>query len=228
MSDLNILRSRLAEIREVMAGQIEAEATALAELNAMAARPLAGVAGLSELRVEAGAVRAIDVLRAEAEAERDTAAAVMARAGLLPGLTAGGTVGSGGSAIGLNLRSEQLLGLGTGAQLKAVEAEKEAVARRKVQAGEDSNRVVQRLEAQLAALARQVGEASVLRDTAQANLDLFQAQYDAGQRDVMDVVGVYESFAARQARALALKYELALARLELARHLGVLVEGSRI
>lgn len=228
MSDLNILRSRLAEIREVMAGQREAEATALAELNAMAARPLGGVSGLSEVRVEAGAVRAIDVLRAEAEAGRDTAEAVVARAGLLPGLTAGGTLGEGGGGIGLNLRSEQLLGLGTGSDLRALEAEKEAAARRKAQAGEDSDRVVQRLDAQLSALARQVGEASVLRDTAQANLDLFQAQYDAGQRDVMDVVGVYETFAARQVRALALKYELALARLELARHLGVLAEGSRI
>jgi len=68
----------------------------------------------------------------------------------------------------------------------------------------------------------------MLRDTAKANLDLFQAQYDAAQRDVMDVVGVYETFAERQARALALKYELALARLQLARHLGVLAEGSRI
>jgi adhesin transport system outer membrane protein len=44
----------------------------------------------------------------------------------------------------------------------------------------------------------------------------------------MDVVGVYETFAQRQARALALKYELALARLQLARHLGVLAEGNRI
>lgn len=228
MSDLNILRSRLAEIREVMAGQIEAEATALAELNAMAERPLGAVTGLSEVSVDAGTVRALDVLRAVAEAERDTAEAVMARAGLLPGLTAGGTVGSGDTSFGLNLRSEQLLGLGTGAQLRAAEAEKEAASRRRAQADEDSNRVVQRLEGRLSALSRQVGEASVLRDTAQANLDLFQAQYDAGQRDVMDVVGVYETLAERQARALALKYELASVRLELARHMGVLAEGSRI
>ncbi|MGK8232670.1 TolC family protein [Roseovarius sp. MS2] len=184
--------------------------------------------GLSEVPVDAGSVQSLDVLRAMAEAERDTAEAVMARAGFLPGLTAGGTVGNGDTSFGLNLRSEQLLGLGTGAQLKAVDADKEAAKRRRAQADEDSNRVVQRLEGQLSALSRQVGEASTLRDTAKANLDLFQAQYDAGQRDVMDVVGVYETFAQRQARALALKYELALARLELARHLGVLAEGSRI
>ncbi len=228
MSDLSILRSRLAEIREEIAGQKEAEATALAELNAMASAPLGSVKGLSEVVVDANSGRALDVLLAEAEAERDVAQAVVARAGLLPSLTAGGTVGSGDSGIGLNLRSEQLIGLGTGAELRAVEAQKEAAARRKVQASEDSNRVVRRLDARLNALSRQVGEASKLRDTAQANLDLFQAQYDAGQRQVMDVVGVYETFAERQVRALALKYELALARIELARHLGVLAEGSRI
>ncbi len=44
----------------------------------------------------------------------------------------------------------------------------------------------------------------------------------------MDVVGVYETFADRQTRAVSLKYELALARLEIARHLGLLADGSRI
>ena len=44
----------------------------------------------------------------------------------------------------------------------------------------------------------------------------------------MDVVGVYETFAERQARALALRFELMRARLDLAAHLGVLAEGSRI
>jgi adhesin transport system outer membrane protein len=88
--------------------------------------------------------------------------------------------------------------------------------------------VVRRLDARLDALARQAIEAGALRDQARANLDLFQRQYDGGQRQVMDVVGVYETFAERQARALALTYELARARLELAAHLGGLADGSRM
>ena len=196
-------------------------------LNAMAAHPLSGVAGLSEVPVNAGQVLALDLLRAEAESVRDIAGAMVARGGLLPNVTAGGTLGDGGD-LGVNIRSDQLLGLGTGAELKAVEAEKEAAARRLSQAREDSERVVQRLEARLDALARQVGEASALRAASEANLDIFQRQYDAGQRQVMDVVGVYETFAERQVRALALKYDLARTRLELADHLGVLAEGSRI
>ncbi|SLN65932.1 Outer membrane efflux protein [Roseovarius gaetbuli] len=228
MSDLNVLGQKLAEIRATLASQTEAETTALAELNAMSARPLNGVTGLSEMPVHIDDAEPLDVLKAEAEKERDIAGAVMARAGLLPGLTAGGTLGDGGSGIGLNLRSEKLLGLGTGAQMRAIEAEKEAASRRVTQAEEDSNRILQRLEARLAALSRQVGEASALSSAAKANLDLFQEQYEAGQRQVMDVVGVYETFADRQTRAVSLKYELALARLEIARHLGLLADGSRI
>lgn len=228
MSDLNVLGQKLAEIRATLAGQAEAEATALAELDAMSARPLDGVKGLSEVPIHIDDAEPLDVLRAEAEKERDIAGAVIARAGLLPGLTAGGTIGENGSGLGLNLRSEQLLGLGTGAEMRAIEAEKEAASRRVSQAEEDSNRILQRLQSRLAALSRQVGEASALSSAAKANLDLFQDQYDSGQRQVMDVVGVYETFAERQTRAVSLKYELALARLEIARHLGLLADGSRI
>jgi adhesin transport system outer membrane protein len=152
----------------------------------------------------------------------------MERAGLLPGVKASGTLGDNGSGIGINMSSDQLLGLGTGANLKAIEAEAEAASRRVSQAEEDSNRTLRRLEQRLAALSRQVGEARLLTAQAQANLDLFQQQYDAGQRQVMDVVGVYETFAARQTVEVNLKYDLALARLEMARHLGLLADGSEI
>ncbi|MDT8328269.1 MAG: TolC family protein [Roseovarius sp.] len=228
MSDLNILGQKLSEIRATLAAQTEAETTALAELNAMSARPLDAVKGLSEVPVSVTDAAPLDVLKAEAEKERDVAGAVVARAGLLPGVTAGGTLGKNGSGIGLNLRSEQLLGLGTGAEMRAIEAEKEAASRRVTQAEEDSNRILQRLQARLTALSRQVGEASALTAAAKANLDLFQEQYEFGQRQVMDVVGVYETFAERQTRAVALKYDLALARLEIARQLGLLADGSRI
>jgi adhesin transport system outer membrane protein len=227
VSDLTVLRTRLAEIREVMAAQAEAERTALAELAAMTARPMDGLRGLSDVRVAEGPV-ALSVLRAEAEAERDVAEAMVARAGFLPGVVASGTVGGGNTDFAVRLRTEQLWGLGTGAELRALEAEKEAATRRSAQAAEDSDRVVRRLDARLDALARQAIEAGALRDQARANLDLFQRQYDGGQRQVMDVVGVYETFAERQARALAVTYELARARLELAAHLGVLAEGSRM
>jgi len=44
----------------------------------------------------------------------------------------------------------------------------------------------------------------------------------------MDVVGVYETYASRQSASVDLKYELARTRLELARRLGLLADGSDI
>ena len=121
-----------------------------------------------------------------------------------------------------------MLGLGTGASLKATEAANEAADRRVAQATEDTNRTLSRLETRLAALSRQVAEASALTQAARKNLDLFQNQYDAGQRQVMDVVGVYETFAEQQSKQVSLKYELALTRLKLARELGLLADGGQI
>ena len=228
MSDLNVIRQKLSEIRATLAAQNEAEATAIAELNAMSVEPLGDVRGLSDVPVSVEGARPLDVLLAEAEMDRDIASAKMERAGHLPGVKASGTLGDDSSGIGLNVGSDKLLGLGTGASLKALEAEKEAASRRVAQAEEDSNRKLRRLEQRLGALQRQVGEAESLTQQAKGNLDLFQQQYDAGQRQVMDVVGVYETFAARQTSAVGLKYELAEARLEMARLLGLLADGSQI
>jgi adhesin transport system outer membrane protein len=168
------------------------------------------------------------VLTAEAEMRRDVAEARMARAGFLPGVKASGTLGDDGSGIGINVGTDQLLGLGTGDSLKAIEAEKEAAARRVAQAEEDANRSLRRAEQELIALSRQVDEARGLTTQAETNLDLFQRQYKAGQRQVMDVVGVYETFALRQTTELALRFELARTQLELAAFLGLLADGARI
>jgi adhesin transport system outer membrane protein len=57
---------------------------------------------------------------------------------------------------------------------------------------------------------------------------MFQTQYDAGQRQVMDVVGVYETYARQQAHEVDLKYNAVLLQLEIARDLGVLADGGSI
>lgn len=224
-SDLSVLSQKLGEIRLSLSSAREAEGTAMAELNAMAAAPLDDVTGLADLPPPAR-LPALSVLRAMAEQDRDVADARVQRAGLLPALTAGGTAGrvnDGGVNVGGGL-----LGLGTGDSLKAIEMEKDAAARRTAQAEEDAARQLRRLEQQAGALARQLGEASRLTTQARANLDLFQEQYDSGQRQVMDVVGVYETFAARESARLGLKYDLARAQLKSARLMGLLADGSRI
>lgn len=226
-SDLNILRQKLLEIRASQNAAAETATTAISELNAMAIGDLSGVRGTSAIPVKATQAQPLTVTLAEAEKTRAIAAAKVDRAGQLPGLSAGGTVGEGGS-VGLSIKTDSLLGLGTGDRLKAIEATKEAAGRRVAQSVEDTNRQLRKFEGDIASKERQAAEAAVLTRQAKKNLDLFQAQYDAGQRQVIDVVGVYETFARQQEAEVTLKYEAIRLRLAMADLLGVLADGSQI
>ena len=226
MSDLNVIRQKLAEIRAAITASDEAARTSVAELNAMSIQPLDDVRGLQTLDVSGTAAKPLAVTRAEAEQERTIAQARIDRANQLPGISSQTTIGeNSGSGI---VAGGMGLSLGTGARLRAIEAAKEAAGRQVAQANEDANRTLRRLEGQVAATARQAHEARSLTAQAKTNLDLFQDQYRAGQRQVMDVVGVYESFAARQVAELLLKYEALRLQVELARVQGVLADGEQI
>jgi adhesin transport system outer membrane protein len=227
-SDLNILRQKLAEIRSAEAASRETAAASLAELNAMSVQRLDGVTGLAPVPVNATGVRALAVMQAEAEKERSVAGAKAERAGQLPSLGAQAIISKTGTDAGLTVQSETPLGFGTPAALRAITAATEAAGRRVAQAQEDSNRALARLMQEAAALDRQTAEAAGLTQQAKTNLDLFQAQYDAGQRQVMDVVGVYETYARAAQSEATLKYRAALIRLEMARDLGLLADGSAI
>ena len=227
MSDLNVLQQKLAEIRADATSNAELARTSVAELNAMSIQPLGALRGVPDLQVSSTAAQPLSVVLAEAEKSRAIAAAKVERAGHLPGLSAGGTIGE-NSNLGLQVKSDTLLGLGTGASLRAIEATKEAAGRRVAQANEDTNRSLRKLESQIAAKARQAAEAATLTGQAKTNLDLFQRQYDAGQRQVMDVVGVYETFARQQQAEVVLKYDVIRLRLEMARLQGVLADGDAI
>lgn len=228
LSDLSVIRHKLARIQADYSGQSEAAKGAVAELNAMSMKKLGGVQGLSDVRVSRGDARALGVLLAEAEKSRAVAGAKIDRAGFLPGLTASATVTKSGTSGAANIAPENGFGLGTKANLQAIKAATEAAGRRVTQADEDANRKLAKHEARLAALSRQVSEASGLAGQAKANLDLFQQQYDAGQRQVMDVVGVYETWITQEQARIDLKYEMAATRLEIARELGLLADGSDI
>lgn len=224
-SDLNVIRQKLAEIRASEARNKESAEAALAELDAMTAHSVRGVRGTHTLPLEPDVARPLAVLRAEAERSRAIAEARAARADQLPSLVATARLGDNS---GEALRTAGSFGLGTGARLKAIEATKEAADRQVAQSTEDATRVLRRLDVAIAAKRRQAAEASTLTRAAKANLNLFQEQFDAGQRQVLDVVQVYETFARQQEADITLKYEAALAELELARVLGVLADGEAI
>ncbi|UWR25493.1 TolC family protein [Sulfitobacter sp. S223] len=226
-SDLHVLRQKLLEIRASKSAAAETASTAIAELNAMAIGDLGNVKGTARIPVSAGLAQPLSVTQAEAEKIRAIAAAKVDRAGQLPGLSASGNVGE-DSTFGLRIGSENLLGLGTGDRLKAIEATSEAAGRRVAQANEDANRKLRKFEGEIASKERQAAEAARLTAQAKQNLDLFQAQYDGGQRQVMDVVGVYETFARQQENEVSLKYEAIRLRVAMAELLGVLADGSAI
>ena len=226
MSDLNVIRQKLSEIRASIAASEEAAATALAELNAMSISPQNDERGLKPLNISASAAEPLAVIRAEAQKERDIAQARIDRANQLPGVNAEAAVGE-NSGGGITFGGAAL-GLGTNARLKSIEAAGEAAGRRVAQANEDTNRTLRKLEGQVAAKARQAQEARELTGQAKENLDLFAAQYEAGRRPVMDVVGVYETFADRQTAETLLKFEALRLQIELARVQGVLADGDQI
>ena len=226
MSDLTILAQKIAEIESSMKDAQDKRDTALAELSAMTDRDLSGLNGIGALDMSAGNIETLGVVAAKVQSKRDQAAADMERAGNLPSIVASASGGS-NDVVG-GIRTEGLFDFGRKDRNQALDAEEEALARRVKEAEETSQRKIRSYEAKLTAAQRAYQEAVRLSKQAKSNLDLFQSQYEAGQRQVMDVVGVYETFARQQhtmntQRFLAAKYEVLIAR-----EYGVLVAGKQL
>ena len=226
-SDLNVLKQKLADLRARDAAAREKTTRAVAELDAMSAVSLADLRGLRGMGT-ASSDRSLDVLRAQVERDRQLAQAKIARAAHLPGLSAGGSIRNGGEGLGLSASTEQMLGLGTGASLQAIEATKITADRKVTEAEDISRRAIEADQRSIAALKRQAAEAEALTAQAKTNLDLFQRRYDAGTRQVMDVVSVYETFLRALEKQLDLTFQAARAELDAAKRLGVLADGAKI
>ena len=226
-SDLNVLKQRLADLRSRDSAAKEKTSRALGELNAMSATPLSGVRGLRSMG-STGQTTSLSVLRAMVERDRQLAQAKIERAQHLPGLSVRGSVRNGGENIAVTGASDTPLGLGTGASLQAIEATKLTADRKVTEARDIATRAIQADQREIAALKRQAAEAAGLTQQSKQNLDLFQRQYEAGTRQVMDVVGVYETFLRALEKELDLKFQAARAELDAAKRLGVLADGARI
>ncbi|MCV2893297.1 TolC family protein [Lentibacter sp. XHP0401] len=226
MSDLSVIRLKLAKMQADFSAESETAKAAVAELNAMSVKKLGDVEGVSALTVSRDAAQPLEVLLSEAEKGRAVANAKIDRAGYLPTVTA--SVDSSGGGVTGSVAPTNAIGIGMGANLEAIKATEEAAGRQVAQSQEEANRRLAKQEAETAALSRQLAEAAALTAGAKSNLDMFQNQYDAGQRQVMDVVGVYETYAAQAEAEIGLKYDLARARLDMAKELGLLADGGDI
>ena len=225
--DAQILTQKLNQMQADMAFDQETAAGALSELSAMTATPITGVSGISTLNDGNVDRTPLTVMKAQAESTRMIAEATAARAGFLPSLTAGGTLGNGGG-IGLSVGSDNGLSLGTGAALGAIEEQKAAAAARVGQVQENANRALRALEGELASLQRQETQAQSLATQASANFDIYSEQQKAGQRAVPGVVGIFETKVRAEREAVGIKYEIARVMLKIAALNGTLVNGEQI
>lgn len=226
-SEQRVISQRYAEMQATVGADRESEATAMAELAALAGVPLPGITGLDTLPKSAS-TEPLLVLRARGEGTRAIAQSKLERAGMMPGLSATANVGADGVNPGVRMTGAGLLNPGSGATLEALAQTADVVDRQTAEASETANRRIVALERQIATLqSRQAQGAEVLRQT-EGNLDLFVQQYKVGRRSLLELVGQYDSFARLERDQASLRYDIALLELEIARDRGLLVDGARM
>ncbi|EAR52492.1 hypothetical protein OG2516_05273 [Oceanicola granulosus HTCC2516] len=225
-ADQQLVAAKLDRMRSELTADREAAATAMAELQAMAAAPVTAVSGLSPV-APPGNQTPLAVLKAEAEAARAEAEARAARAGQLPGINASGSLSSDGSSGGITAGGEGI-GFGTPARLRALEASREASAAEVAAAREDAARKLSQLRGLLASQERQAAEAGTIAAQAAESYELFAAQLEAGRRRVPEVVGVFETKVRTEREAVTLRHDVLLTRARIAETVGTLVDGERI
>ncbi|WP_226554699.1 TolC family protein [Celeribacter naphthalenivorans] len=227
LSDQRVVRSIISEMEHEARTHREAEDSAQAELTALtggASLPLLDQA--TGVALPPSGLTSLDVLRSEAEAKRTVAEAQAERAAMLPTLSASTLLGQGNSSS-VDYAGAGL-GLGTSAEMEASRAREAAATAAIYKARETAARRDARLTSQLTALHRQERDAADLVQQTRANYRIFQDQFEAGQKSVMDVLNVYEQMIREELKHIDLKYEIALTELEIARVNGALADGASI
>jgi adhesin transport system outer membrane protein len=227
-TEQQVIAQHLAEMQATAASDREAEISAMAELNAMSAPVLDGLRGIDRLGVRGNRSEPLSVVKARGEGERSIAESRIARAGLMPGLAANADLTGDGLTPSLRLGGSGLLGMGTRAEFAALNATADVVARRSAEAAETAERRIVSLERQIAQLESRLAQGATVVAQTESNLSLFVEQYKLGRRNLLELVGQYDSFARLERDQAALQYEIALLEIEIARDRGLLVDGARM
>jgi len=227
-SEEQVIAQKLAEMQATRSADEQAETTAMAELAAMAASPLSEVRGIERLAVLGNGTEPLSLVKSRAEATRSIAEAKIARAGLLPSLTASADMTGDGINPGVRLGGSGLWGIGTKDEFAALDATGDMVARRTAEAGEAAERRIVALESQIAQLENQRSKGAQVLARTKTNLDLFVDQYKLGRRSLLELVSQYDSYARLERDQSRLAFDIALLELEIARDRGLLVDGARM
>lgn len=225
-SEYRIIAQKVAEMEAMLTQEREAAKTAWAELAAMSQGGLEGLTGLGVLPPDTGTPEPLNVLLARGEASRSKAEIAMARAGLMPGFGAQASIDRSGDLDGALSLDGEGLGFGRKDNLRALEEAETAAYRRIGEAEETARRRIVALEREIASLTAQEAQQARVLGQMELNLNLFTEQYRAGGRTLIELVTQFESLVAMRRDQATLKYRIAVARLDIARERGVLVDGA--
>lgn len=227
LADERVVHSKISEMEHEAATHSEARDSAISELRSMmSGHSVPELSAPSGIKLASSSLETLDVVRARAEAKRASAEAHVERASLLPTLSATGLIGKNSSAA-LDYEGSGL-GLGTRAEMEASKAREGAALALVGRAQETAARQRSRLDSSLQALSRKERDAADLVQQSRANYRLFQDQFEAGKKTVMDVLSVYEQMVRDELKHIDVKYEIVQTQLEAARLAGVLANGAEI
>lgn len=225
-SEERVIAQKRAQTLASLTSEQQGERTAWAELARLTDRPLNGLKGLSNLPQDQAGAEPLSVLLARAETARNLAEIRMSRAGLRPGLgLSAGLERSGDLDASLNLEGD-FLSFDRGDKLAALDAAETLALRKVDEARRDADLALTGLQREVEALTVQsVQDGRVVAEMV-ANLELFQAQYAAGRKTLLELVNHFESLTSARRSFASLKYQIARARLEIALMRGELVNGG--
>jgi adhesin transport system outer membrane protein len=102
------------------------------------------------------------------------------------------------------------------------------VQRQNAEAAEAAQRRLVALAGEIDTLSSRTAQGAQVLAQTEANLELFTEQYKLGRRSLLELVGQYDAFAQLQRDQDSLRFEIALRSVEIARDLGLLVDGERL
>ncbi len=228
MSEQQVISQRYAEVQAQLAADAQAANTAEAQLAALTGAAPRDMRGLDALRDMRQGPPALSVLRKQGEGARVLAQVQLAKSDMLPGVTASADVTDGGANTGLRLTGLGILNPGAGDTMQALRETATVVQRQNAEAAELAQRRLVALAGEIDTLTSRAAQGAQVLAQTEANLELFTEQYTLGRRSLLELVGQYDAFAQLQRDQDALRFEIALRSVEIARDLGLLVDGERL
>ncbi len=225
-SEYRLVSQRRAEIEATLLSYRQGEKSAWAELASLAGTSLEGERGLTALPPDSGNPEVLSVLSAKGEAARTLAEVAVSKSGLLAGIGAGASLGKDGAIKGGLSLDGDILGFGREDNLAALDEAIEVTRRKVDEADREADRKIVALTQEINTLAlREQADGAVIAQM-QGNMGLYTEQYKAGRRSLIELTGQFETLTSMKRDHASLKYQIALARLDIALMRGVLVDGG--